>query len=173
MEENKYRTSGIIDETTYREIEKVSMPRGYIWYTRIAAVVMAIFALFTLVARGYYFFVIFVALTVLFIWRPRRLVKSHLNAAVKRLHEMYPTGSMQVETWFTGEGVATHNLSSGGQLVLPYGTLRRVSETERYFYLVTGANQFILVFKELLTQEQRRNFLPFLREKCPDIKVVR
>ena len=173
MEENRYRTSGVIDETTYREIEKYSLSRGYVWFIRIAAVVMAIFALLMLIVRNFFLFVVFVTFTILFIWQPRRLVKSHMNAAVKRLYEMYPAGSMQVETWFTGEGVAMHNLSNGGQLVLPYETLRRVAETERYFYLVTRANQFILVFKGFLTSEQRRSFLPFLREKCPDIKVVR
>ena len=173
MEENKYRTSGIVDETTYREIEKFSMSRGYIWFTRIAAAVMVCLALLMLIAKEYLYIVVFAVFAALFIGQPRRLVKSHLNTAVKRLHETYPAGFMEVETWFTGEGVALHNQSSGGQLVLPYGTLRRVSETERYFYLVTKSSQFILVFKELLTPEQRQSFMPFLREKCPDIKVVR
>ena len=173
MGENKYRTSGVIDETTYRELGKVSLSHRFIWGTRITAVVTVIFALFMLIARKHFFCVIFAVLAVLFFRWPGWVINSYRDSAVKRLHEAYPAGFIQMETWFTEEGVAIHNLSDGGQLALPYGTLRRVAETERYFYLVTGGNQFTLVFKELLTPEQRGNILPFLREKCPDIKVVR
>ena len=173
MGENRYRTSGIIDETTYRELEKVYLSRRFVWGTRIAAVVIAVFALLMLIVRSYFYCVVFAAIAVLFFRWSGWVLKSYRDNAIKQLRESYPAGFMQLETWFTGESVAIHNLSSGGQLALPYGTLRRVAETERYFYLVTKGNQYTLVFKELLTLEQRQSFLPFLREKCPDIKEVR
>ena len=173
MQENKYRTSGVIDESTYREIGKFSLSRRYIWFTRIVAVIMALFMVLMLIARRYLYAALFLAFTVLFALRPRRLIKAYLNTAIKRMNETYPPGSMQMETWFTEQGVALHNLTDGAQLVLAYGAFQRVAETERYFYLVTKSGQFTLVFKDLLTPEQKRDFLPFLQGRCPDIKVVR
>ena len=173
MEENKYRTSGVIDESTYQEIGKIAMNRKYIWFTRIAAVVMMLLAALMLIAQNKFYMVLCLVLAVFFALCPRRILKKQLKVVIKRMQEAYPSGSMQMETWFTGEGVAVHNLTDGGQIMLPYGTLQRVAETERYFYLVTKATQFTLVFKDLLTPEERKAFLPFVQGKCPDIKVVR
>ena len=174
MEANKYRTSGVIDESTYREINKVLLSRRYIWFTRIAAVVTTIFTVLMVIVRSHFFyFVIFVLLTALLLYWPKWLLKSYLTTAVKRMNETYSSGFIQMETWFTEEGVAIHNLTDGAQLVLRYEVLRRAAETERYFYLSTKSNQFTLVFKDLLTLEQKQSFLPFLKEKCPQITVVK
>ena len=137
------------------------------------------------------YFIILVACIFLLVWMPRKIRRSSLDNAVKRLHESYASGFMQMETWFTEEGIAMgheqghpdagavghvgpfdgrvihviasgfmqmetwfteegiamHNLTDGAQLVLAYGSIRMVKETERYFYLLTKANQFTLVFK--------------------------
>lgn len=55
MEANKYRTSGVIDESTYREINKVLLSRRYIWFTRIAAVVTTIFTVLMVIVRSHFF----------------------------------------------------------------------------------------------------------------------
>lgn len=173
METNRYRTSGVIGESTLQEISGLVLWPKRMWARRIFTVITAIFALLMLVTQNYTHFAILAACTFLLVWLPRKMRKSNLDTAVKRLHESYSSGRMQMETWFTEEGVAMHNLTDGAQLVLPYGNLQRVKETERYFYILTKASQFTLVFKDLLTPEQKQSFLPFLKEKCPQIKVVK
>ena len=171
METNKYRTSGIIDESTYSEIHKVAF--GSFRFIRVLTVITGILTLVMLIANESVSMSVFLILTILLIWWPKNAVKSSLDMTAKRLHESYPAGYMQVETWFTDEGMATHNLSDGARLLLSYSVLGRAAETERYFYIATKAGQFNLVFKNMLTPEQKRDFLPFLQQKCPDIKVVR
>ena len=173
MEENKYRTSGVIDESTLQEINRLILWPKHMWFRRIATVIIAIWALFMLVTRSHAYFIILAACIFLLVWRPRKIRRSSLDNAVKRLHESYASGFMQMETWFTEEGIAMHNLTDGAQLVLAYGSIRMVKETERYFYLLTKANQFTLVFKNMLTHEERAGFLPFLQEKCQNLKVIR
>ena len=111
--------------------------------------------------------------TVLFALLPTLITRLSIRTVVKRMAEAYPEGYVRVETYFSEEGIELHNLSNGGKGTLSYGAVQRVAETEHYFYLSTKANQFTLVFKEMLTPEQKQGFLPFLREKCPEIKVVR
>lgn len=173
METNKYRTSGIVDESTLREISGLVIWPKRMWVRRIITVIVAILALLMFIARNYAYFVILAAWIFLLVWLPRKVRKTNLDGAVKRLHESYPSGSMQIETWFTEEGPAMHNLTNGAQLVLPYGSIQLVKETERYFYLLTKANQFTLVFKNMLTPEQKQSFLPFLQKKYSQIKVVK
>lgn len=172
METNRYRTSGVIDESTYPEINKVAF-RGSFRFIRIATVIMGVLSLVMLIALETVSMSVFLILTILLIWWPKQAVRSSLDMAIKRLYESYPAGYMQIETWFTDEGMAIHNLSDGARLLLSYSVLGRVAETERYFYVATKTNQFNLVFKDMLTPDERAGFLPFLQSRCPDIKVVR
>ena len=173
METNKYRTSGIIDEAAYREISKFSVSRGRVWFARIFSVFMGLFTILMLIVRDYPYMVLSLAFTVLFAVGPTLIAKLYLRGTLKRVREAYPDGRIQMETWFTEEGVALHNLSDGAQLVLPYSAFRKAAESEHYFYLCTKANQFTLVFKSYLTPSEQGEFLSFLQQKCPDIKVVR
>ena len=173
METNKYRTSGVIDEATYREISKLAVSRRRVWFARIFSVIMGLFTILMIIVRDYPYMVMFLVFTILFALLPMLITKRSIRTVLKRMAEAYPEGCVRIETFFSEEGIELHNLSNGGKGTLPYGTIQRVAETEHYFYLNTKANQFTLVFKELLTPEQMRSFLPFLREKCPDIKVVR
>ena len=173
METNKYRTSGIFDENTYRELSRFSVTRWRVWFFRVCSVLLALLALFMLIVREYHYTVLSSFFAVLFAFTPMMLRKLYVRSAIKLIKETYPDGYIRMETFFNEEGVVLHNLSSGAQGVLAYGVLRQVAETEHYFYVSTKARQFTLVFKDLLTQEQKKSFLPFLREKCPNIKVVR
>ena len=173
METNKYRTSGVLDEAAYREISKFSVGRGRVWFARIFSIVMGLFTILTLIVRDYPYMVLSLVFTVLFALLPMLITRLSIRTAVKRMAEAYPEGYVRIETFFTEEGIELHNLSNGGKGTLAYETIRRVAETERYFYIATKGNQFNLVFKNMLTSEQKRDFLPFLQSKCPDIKVVR
>ena len=173
MGENKYRTSGVVDESTLQEISALVLWPKRMWVRRIATVIIAMWALFMLVTRSHAYFIILAACVFLLVWMPGKIRKSSLDSAVKRMHESYASGVMQMETWFTEEGIAVHNLTDGAQRILPYGSIQLVKETERYFYLLTKASQFTLVFKNMLTPDERDSFLLFLHEKCQDLKVMR
>lgn len=173
MEANKYRTSGILDENAYREIARFSVGRWRVWLFRVCSVLLGLLALFMLMVKEYHYMALFLVFTVFFSFAPMLMRKLYARSALKLIKETYPDGYVRMETLFNEEGVILRNLSSGGKGVLSYGILRQAAETEHYFYVSTKARQFTLVFKDMLTPEQKRDFLPFLQEKCPDIKVVR
>lgn len=173
METNKYRTSGVIDASTYREISKFSVSRGRVWFARICSVLLGLLTVFELIIQDYLYTAIFLIFTILFALLPALIARLSIRTAIKRMRETYSEGCMRIETFFTEEGIALHNLSAGGQGTLSYEAIQQLVETEHYFYLSTKANQFILVFKDLLTPEERRTFPLFLNEKCPQLKVVK
>ena len=71
------------------------------------------------------------------------------------------------------DGVHIHNLSNGGDSLLRYENFARAAETENVFFVISKMQQFFLVFKDCLTLEQQKSFLPFLKEKCPKLKIMR
>ena len=96
-----------------------------------------------------------------------------LQNNIARLRESYPDGSCRYESFFTVDGIHIHNLSSGGETLLRYEHFARAAEAERVFFIISKTQQFFLVFKDCLTPEQQKSFLPFLKEKCPKLKIMR
>ena len=169
---DQYRTSGVLDEDAYRETSWFWISRKRIWFIRIFAVIMGLFAILMMIVRDYLYVVLFLIFTVLFAMGPWLLRKLSLHRTLKRIHEVRAE-PVRIETFFTVEGISLCNLSSEVRAVLPYENIRAAAETEHYFFLNTKANQFTLVFKNCLTPEQQASFLPFLKEKCPKLKIMR
>ena len=170
---DQYRTSGVWDENAYREISRFAVSRSRIWFMRVFAAVMMLFTLFMLLAQNHAYTIFFAVFAVLFAIGPMLIRKRYLHGALKLLRETYPDGFVRMESFFTVDGLSLHNLNSGGQHVLPYGSIWQMRETEHYFFLRTRANQFTLIFKDCLTPEQQESLAPFLRERCPQLKILR
>jgi len=169
---DQYRTSGVLDENTYREISRFLLPRRYVLFIRIYAIVAAIFAVLMFFSKNYFYMVLLLLITILFAMGPMLLRKLYLHRTLKRMREVRAEPQC-MEIFFTLEGVTLHNPDSGKQAVLPYETIRSAAETEHYFFLNTKANQFTLVFKDCLSPEQKSSFIPFMKEKCPGLKIMR
>ena len=170
---NQYRTAGVLDENALREISKYFIARWRKWIAWGAAVIFGVSALLALIAQDFVFVLVCALLAAFFVLAPKRFTKQFLKTNVARLQESYPSGARQMESYFDEEGVVILNRDNSGEGRLYYPTLAQAVETEHYFFLSSKANQFFLVFKDHLTPEQRDNFLPFLKEKCPKLKVVR
>lgn len=170
---NQYRTAGVLDENALREISKYFIARWRKWVAWGAAVIFGVSALLALSAQDFVFALGCTLLAVFFAFAPKRFTKQFLNANVARLQESYPGGARQMESYFDEEGAVILNRDNSGEGRLYYPALAQVVETEHYFFLSSKANQFFLVFKDYLAPEQRNSFLPFLKGKCPKLKVVR
>jgi len=169
---DQYRTSGVLDENTYHEISRFLLPRRHVLFIRIYAIVVGIFTVLMFISKNYPYTVLFLLITVLFAMGPMLLRKLYLHRTLKRMREIRAE-PVRTETFFTLEGVTLRNPDSGKQAVLPYETIRSVAQTEHYFFLATKANQFTLVFKDCLAAEQLESFVPFLKEHCPRLKIMR
>ncbi len=169
---DQYRTSGVLDENTYREVSRFFLPRRHVLLIRIYAIVVAIFTVLMFFSKNYPYTVLLLLITLLFAMGPMLLQKLYLHRALKRIREIRAEPA-RMESFFTLEGITLRNPDSGKQAVLPYENIRGVAETEHYFFLNTKANQFTLVFKDCLIPEQMESFLPFLKERCPKLKIMR
>ncbi len=169
---DQYRTSGVLDENTYREVSRFLLSRKRVLFIRIYTIVVAIFTVLMFFSKNYPYTVLLLLTTLFCAMGPMLLRKLYLHRALKRMREIRAE-PVRVETFFTLEGITLYNPDSGKQAVLPYENIRGVAETEHYFFLTTKANQFTLVFKDCLIPEQMESFLPFLKERCPKLKIMR
>lgn len=170
---DSYRTSGLLDEAFYREISRFAISQKRFWFVRICSVVLGLLGIFMLIVEEYYYAGLDLVFTVLFALTPMLLRRRYLRGAMKFLREAYPEGFARVESFFTVEGISVHNMTSGAQAVLPYEAIRMAAEARQYFVLKSEANQIALVYKDCLTPEQIDSFLPFIKERCPKLKVKR
>ena len=79
--------------------------------------------------------------------------------------------SFECITSFTDDEVKLHNPTNGGTAHIKYGTIKRFAETDEWYVLFTKDNQFIIVDKVRLIQEEKdKDFLRFIVGKCENVK---
>ena len=119
------------------------------------------------------FFCAFFSLLVPFACYPALLRRKHWKLAVTRLTEQAGTSSFRMESFFNVDGLVVHNLETDASVLLRYEDIAFLSESKRCFALMTKGQQFTLVFKDCLTDEQKKNFIHDLKQRCPKLKVRR
>lgn len=170
---DQYRTSGTMNEDTLREFSKYLLPPRSKWLVRTFILIFAAISALNYVGGNMVMAVIAALAVVVFLVEVPLLKRKMLRNNIARLRENYPGGSCRYESFFTVDGIHLHNLSNGGETLLRYEHFARVAETENVFFIISKMQQFFLVFKDCLTPEQRDSFLPFLKEKCPKLKIMR
>ena len=162
-----------MNEDTLREFSKYLLPPRSKWLARIFVLLFAAIAVLNYVGGNIVMAVIAALAVVVFLVEVPLLKRRMLRNNINRLRENYPGGSCRYESFFTVDGIHLHNLSNSGETLLRYEHFARVAETENVFFIISKMQQFFLVFKDCLTPEQRDSFLPFLKEKCPKLKIMR
>lgn len=98
---------------------------------------------------------------------PEQIVKINLQ----RTQEATGFTDVEVITSFTDEKIKIYNVTTGNTTHLSYDAINRLAETKNMYILFSKANQFALVNKTTLMQEQKTEaFTWFLRDKCKHIK---
>lgn len=170
---DQYRTSGTMNEDTLREFAKYMLPPRS---KRLALIFVLCFsgtAVLNFVGGNMVMAVICAVAAAIFIVEVPLIKRRMLRNNIARFRESYPDGACRYESFFTVDGIQIHNLSNGGESLLRYEDFSRAAETEHVFFVISKMQQFFVVFKDCLTPEQRRSFVPFLKEKCPKLKVMR
>ncbi len=170
---DQYRTSGTMDEGTLREFGKYLLPPRSKWLALLFIVLFCGSAALNFVGGNMILVVVCIIAALVFAVELPLLKRRLLRNNIARLREAYPSGFCRYESFFTAEGVQIHNLSNGGETLFRYEHFARAAETEHVFFVISRMQQFFVVFKDCLTPEQQKNFLPFLKEKCPKLKIMR
>ena len=173
MEMDSYRTTGTMGEPELREIQKYLFRSRLDWVRWIAVAVIAVAALLALIARDWFYGVLYSALVVFFCLFPHLIQSRYIKNQLSRMRENSPEGVTRYESFFTVDGVVLRNLTNHGEGMIQYESLALAASTANLFLIMSKSRQFLLVFKDCLTPEQRESFLPFLKETCPKLKVMR
>lgn len=167
----RYRSSFTLDEEIRREIGPLFWSQRRTLLHWIAAAGMGALALLVAFRQTYLyalFFLLFAARLVpsqgLRQWFCERIVGTRLYGALS---------FSRVESFFTEEGISIYDLTTGGQSMVYYQSIRQAAETEHYFLLrIKTGYWYTLVSKDCLTPEEQTAFMPFLQGECPKLKVI-
>ena len=171
---DQYRTSGTLDEAAIKETAKIYVPSWYRWLTRgFCVLCFLLFLLFSLVGKNVIFSCFFLFFMAVFASYPTLLRRKYWKLAVSRLTEQTGTASFRMESFFNVDGLVVHNLETDGSVLLRYDDIAFLSESRHCFALMTRGQQFTLIFKDCLTDEQKKNFIHDIKQRCPKLKVRR
>ena len=171
---DQYRTSGTLDEAAIKETAKIYVPAWYRWLNRILFVLcFLLFLLSSLIGKDVVLSCCFLFGMVMFASYPTLLRRKHWKLTITRLMEQAGRSSFQMESFFNVDGLVVHNLETDGSALLRYEDIAFLSQSKRYFALMTKGQQFTLVFKDCLNEEQKRNFIHDMKQRCPKLKIRR
>jgi len=118
--------------------------------------------------------VAFLALIMFFVLLTLFMHKRNIKTLLQRQQENEGTSELNIAVSFLDESIKIHNIHSGGEIYISYDTYVRFEETKNFYVLITKANQFVVVKKEVLTQEgKNEDFIHFLRAKCTKVRKWR
>ena len=107
----------------------------------------------------------------MFVSYPALLRRRHWKLAITRLTEQTGTSSFRLETFFNVDGLVVRNLETNGSVLLRYEDIAYLSESKHCFAIMTRGQQFTLIFKDCLTDEQKKRFIHDMKQRCPKLKV--
>ena len=168
----QYRTSGVIDEAALKEIIGIFIPRWYHWLTRgfsIFAVLLAV--LWGFVLKNVGFAGLCLVFAVLLASYPAFHRRRYFKMSVAQMKEQAGSLSLPTESFFNIDGLAVLNQTTGNSALLRYEDIAFVRESRRYFTVMTKGQRFSLIFKDCLTDEQKKNIIHDLKQHCPKLKV--
>ena len=165
----RYRSSYALDEDAFRELAPFFWPRWRTWlYWALSA---AICAASLAIGRTSHSALVFLVFAVCFVPTPGTR-RSFCRRAV-HIHLYGVSSYGRIESVFTEEGISVRSLATCEQGLIRYPAVVSAAETEHFFFLrLRLGRRYTLVRKDCLTPEERAGFLPFLQEKCQNLKVI-
>lgn len=160
MVEDMFETSGTVDEAMYKELGGDVLPIGY---RRRFAVLVAIYLLFSLLMLTHgenTMALILFAIACLCVTLYVRKKRSSVKLTLQRLRETNGQESENFVTRLDEECVYVKNETSGGCGTLRYEDIQRIVEVSKAFILISDGWQFVVVFKDGLSD--RDTFLNYL-----------
>ena len=169
---DQYRTSGTLNEALIKETAKIYVPTWYRWLNRIFFVFcFLLFLLSSLVGKDVGMSCFSLLCMAIFASYPILLRRKHWKLTITRLTEQAGISLFRMESFFNVDGLVVHNLETDGSVLLRYDDIAFLSESKHCFALMTKGQQFTLVFKDCLTDEQKKNFIHDMKQRCPKLKV--
>ena len=168
---NHFENESKINQKTYEELKWHLIPKKEkvtLTATLFSCVIIIIWGFYT---QRYEFTIVgFVAgifLGLLGLSARRNAIRAHLHS----IEASTGTTELQVKTFFSDDEISAFNFQTEGTTTFNYDDIHRLIETKSLYVLVTKINQFLVIDKVSLAQEEKsEDFLRFIKDKCKNIK---
>lgn len=168
---NLFETQSIINESTFKELKKYLMLRGFriffITFITLSACLFIVSALIRHYVLMTAMFILIIAVILDYIWTLNKNVKVNM----KRLQETIHAKECVYTTSFSETGFKIINHVANATATIAYDDINRFIETENYYALFTKANQFGLVNKsDIDSTDKREELINYLKQSCKKIR---
>ena len=163
-------TRGVLDETILKEMKKYMFP------PKRKAVLIGMIVLFVVLGVASLFLqlpfwaILSGAMIVFILLVMRSASNKMIQTILNRMEETNGKRSAVYQTALEEDGVVVCNADTGATATVHYDTLVRFVDTTSAYVLLTRAWQFVVLFKESLTQEQQREMVAFLKTRPTQIR---
>lgn len=172
-----FETKGKFNEETVNELKVYSVsPRKKKFY-KIFAIIYGLLGLFSIVlglivSSKFLIFMSFLLelLAVCGIGLIPYLQYKFKKNNMEALKEISDKNYFEIKTFFNENGAVHQNLTTSTKFEIKYKFFSRLEETPSMYILFTKSGQSILVFKNCLSDEEKKAFKEFIKEKCENIK---
>lgn len=165
-----FESTGVVNEDTLNELKKHIVPpilRRTIIGLGIACIA---FSFISLLISNFYVFV-FLILGAILVGEYFLIINISNKRCIKQIEETIGKREVKYKVYFDDEGVIVNNLGTNAKANMKYEVFKRVAETKDVYAMFTKTNQFVLVFKNCLDNNQKKEFKIFIKEKCKKIKL--
>lgn len=110
--------------------------------------------------------IMYAMLAVVYHMRVNKLVKLQLD----RIFESTGTYEVKYTVSFEEDGVAVQNHATGAKSKMKYEIVRRLVKCESFYLLFTASRQFVPIFTECLSEEEKEELFAYLKRRIPALK---
>lgn len=163
-----FETTGIINQDILEELGKYIIPDVQRLPIKVVAVVTLIQGIINLsvmlLLSAVFFFLISLCYDAI-------VKRYYINRNVKQISEYICPNKCTFTTFFDIDGIHVTNHATGEAVTVPYTQVRKLVETKNCYFLWAN-RQFVVTFKTGLDLSEKEQFISYLRDKCPKVKVI-
>lgn len=165
-----FKTTGVVNKDFLNGVKRYFFP----FYTKLLLALIPLCLLWTLVLDPVrYLFVVpvgvcilyLIAIAVYFLQR-KRIFNLHL----KRMYETTGTYEMEYTVSFEEDGVVVQNHFTGANGKMKYDVMRKLVKGRSFYALITSSRQYVPIFVECLSDQEKKELLAFLKSHAPTLK---
>lgn len=165
-----FKTTGFVNEAFLNGVKRYFFP----FYTKLLlALIPLCLLLFLAIDPVRYLLVVPVGVCILYLVAAAVYVLQRnriLHLQLKRIHETTGTYEMEYTVSFEEDGVVIHNHATGANGKLRYDVMRKLVKRQSFYALITSSRQYVPIFVESLSDQEKEELLAFLKSHAPTLK---
>lgn len=164
-----FKTTGFVNKDFLNEIKRYFFP---LW-AKLALALLPLCLLSTLVTDPTHYPVgllvigiLYAVVIAVYFLQRKRIFNLHL----KRMYETTGTYEMEYTVSFEEDGVVVQNHSTGANGKMKYDVMRKLVKGRSFYALITSSRQYVPIFIEYLSDQEKKALLAFLKSHAPTVK---